>query len=87
MIEVPAAALAADHLAEVSDFLAVGTNDLVQYLLAADRTDQRLASLVSGVHPGAAAAAAPAAAPGGAPWRAGLGVRRTGLAADDAGAA
>ncbi|MBK5296499.1 MAG: phosphoenolpyruvate--protein phosphotransferase, partial [Vicinamibacteria bacterium] len=51
MLEVPAAALAADHLAEVSDFLAVGTNDLVQYLLAADRTDQRLASLVSGVHP------------------------------------
>ena len=51
MIEVPAAALAADRLAEVSDFLAVGTNDLVQYLLAADRTDQRLASLVSGVHP------------------------------------
>ena len=47
----PAAALAADHLAEVSDFLAVGTNDLVQYLLAADRTDQRLAALVSGVHP------------------------------------
>ena len=51
MIEVPAAALAADHLARVSDFLAVGTNDLVQYLLAADRTDQRLATLVSGVHP------------------------------------
>jgi phosphoenolpyruvate-protein phosphotransferase (PTS system enzyme I) len=51
MIEVPAAALAADHLSEVSAFLAVGTNDLVQYLLAADRTDQRLAALVSGVHP------------------------------------
>ncbi len=51
MIEVPAAALTADHLAGVSDFLAVGTNDLVQYLLAADRTDQRLAPLVSGVHP------------------------------------
>jgi phosphotransferase system enzyme I (PtsI) len=51
MIEVPAAALAADHLARVSNFLAVGTNDLVQYLLAADRTNQRLAALVSGVHP------------------------------------
>ena len=51
MIEVPAAALAADYLAEVSDFLAVGTNDLVQYLLAADRTDQRLAALVSGLPP------------------------------------
>jgi phosphotransferase system enzyme I (PtsI) len=51
MIEVPAAALAADHLARVSDFLAVGTNDLVQYLLAADRTDERLTALVSGLHP------------------------------------
>jgi phosphotransferase system enzyme I (PtsI) len=51
MIEVPAAALAADHLAAVSDFLAVGTNDLVQYLLAADRTDQRHTALVSGLHP------------------------------------
>jgi phosphoenolpyruvate-protein phosphotransferase (PTS system enzyme I) len=51
MIEVPAAALAADHLAAVSDFLAVGTNDLVQYVLAADRTDQRLSALVGGVPP------------------------------------
>ncbi|HEX7085351.1 MAG TPA: phosphoenolpyruvate--protein phosphotransferase [Vicinamibacterales bacterium] len=51
MIEVPAAALAADHLAEVSDFLAIGTNDLVQYLLAADRTDERLAPLAGPTHP------------------------------------
>jgi phosphotransferase system enzyme I (PtsI) len=51
MIEVPAAALTADHLAEAADFLAVGTNDLVQYLLAADRTDERLAALVTPVHP------------------------------------
>ncbi len=51
MIEVPAAALAADHLAAVSDFLALGTNDLIQYLLAADRTDERLAALACGVHP------------------------------------
>jgi phosphotransferase system enzyme I (PtsI) len=51
MIEVPAAALAADHLAGASDFLAVGTNDLVQYLAAADRTDERLAGLVNGAHP------------------------------------
>jgi phosphotransferase system enzyme I (PtsI) len=51
MIEVPAAALSADHLADVADFLAVGTNDLVQYLLAADRTDERLAPLVAPVHP------------------------------------
>lgn len=51
MIEVPAAALAADRLAEVSDFLAIGTNDLVQYLLAADRTDERLAPLTGTTHP------------------------------------
>jgi phosphotransferase system enzyme I (PtsI) len=51
MIEVPAAALSADHLAEAADFLAVGTNDLVQYLLAADRTDERVAPLVAPVHP------------------------------------
>jgi phosphotransferase system enzyme I (PtsI) len=51
MIEVPAAALSADHLADAADFLAVGTNDLVQYLLAADRTDERVAPLVAPVHP------------------------------------
>ena len=39
MIEVPAAALTADLLAGHADFLALGTNDLAQYLLAADRTD------------------------------------------------
>ena len=52
MIEVPAAALIADVLAGEADFVAIGTNDLIQYTLAADRTDERVAAVSDPFHPG-----------------------------------
>jgi phosphotransferase system enzyme I (PtsI) len=51
MIETPAAALTADALAEVSDFFAVGSNDLTMYTLAIDRGDERVAHLYNTLHP------------------------------------
>ncbi len=51
MIEVPAAALAAGHLAREADFFSVGTNDLTQYTLAADRGNARVAELADPLHP------------------------------------
>ncbi len=51
MIEVPAAAMASDLLAAEADFLAVGTNDLVQFALAVDRADERASDLYDPMHP------------------------------------
>jgi phosphotransferase system enzyme I (PtsI) len=51
MIEVPAAALLARDLAHHVDFFSLGTNDLVQYLLAADREDETVTSYYQPLHP------------------------------------
>jgi phosphotransferase system enzyme I (PtsI) len=51
MIEVPAAALALPTFIAAVDFLSIGTNDLVQYLLAADRNNEALGELYTPLHP------------------------------------
>ena len=51
MVEIPAAALALGLLTKRLDFLSVGTNDLIQYTLAIDRTDDSVAHLYDPLHP------------------------------------
>jgi phosphotransferase system enzyme I (PtsI) len=51
MIEVPAAAIALPGFVDAVDFLSVGTNDLIQYLLAADRNNEALGDLYTPMHP------------------------------------
>ena len=51
MIEVPSAAISLPDFIGLCDFLSIGTNDLVQYLLAADRTNEALGELYSPLHP------------------------------------
>lgn len=51
MIEVPAAAFCIDQLLDYADFISIGSNDLIQYLMAADRDNPRVAQLCEPCHP------------------------------------
>jgi len=51
MIEIPAAALLIEYFAKRVDFIAIGTNDLTQYMLAIDRNDDQVSNLFDSTHP------------------------------------
>ena len=51
MVETPAAAIIGDQLAREADFFSIGSNDLIQYTLAADRQNERVAAVFDSFHP------------------------------------